>query len=478
MKTVEVDVAILGAGTAGLNARRAAEKAGATAVMIDPGPLGTTCARVGCMPSKLLIAAADAAWHARHAGVFGVGVEGVTVDGPAVLDRVKRERDRFVGFVLEATDAHAEAGRLLHGRGRFVDPHTLRVDDHTEVRFKAAVIATGSHPFIPPPFRGLGDALMQNDDVFDLDDLPESVLVVGTGVIGLELGQALHRLGVRTTLVGIRNVIGPLSDPCVKREAARVFAEELDVRFDYALHGVERVEGGVRVRFDDRDEVYERVLVAAGRRPSLDGLNLGCTGLLSEGEGLHRVDPLTGRCGDGHIFFAGDVAGYRPLLHEAADEGSIAGENAATFPKVRAHRRRTPLAVVFTDPQIAMVGARWVDLDPEQHNWGEIDYGDQGRSRVMNVNKGLVRVYGERATGRLVGAEMFGPRVEHTGHLLAWAVQEGLTVDRALEMPFYHPVVEEGIRTALRDLQARLSFAGQMETPCEEVGPRSGEPGA
>ncbi|MCB9791335.1 MAG: dihydrolipoyl dehydrogenase [Alphaproteobacteria bacterium] len=471
MKRIDVDVAILGAGTSGLNARRAAEKAGAKALLIDPGPLGTTCARVGCMPSKLLIAAADAVHHAQEAPVFGVHPGPVQVNGREVMARVKRERDRFVGFVLRATDEHEAEGRLLRGRGVFTSPNSIQVDAHTLVHFRAAVIATGSTPFIPPPFRGLGDKMILNDDLFELDDLPESVLVVGTGVIGLELGQALHRLGVRTTIVGIRNVVGPLSDPRVRKEAFRVFGESLDVRFDYELHGVEEVEGGVRVRFDERDEVFEKVLVAAGRRPNLHQLNIEATCAFDASKGMARVDPLTGRCGSSHIFLAGDVAGYRPLLHEASDEGHVAGQNAATWPKVRAHRRKTPLAVVFTDPQIGMVGLRWAELDPKRHNFGEIDYGDQGRSRVMNQNRGWVRIYGERETGRLVGAEMLGPRVEHTAHLLAWAVQSGLTVDEALEMPFYHPVVEEGIRTALRDLQAKLSFADKMESPCEEMGP-------
>ena len=132
MQQRQVDVAIIGAGTAGLTARRAAEKEGADAVMIDPGPYGTTCARVGCMPSKLLIAAADAAWHARHAGIFGVDAE-VRVDGPRVMQRVRAERDRFVGFVVDAIDGHLQATRLIRGRARFLEPRLLQVDDHTSL---------------------------------------------------------------------------------------------------------------------------------------------------------------------------------------------------------------------------------------------------------------------------------------------------------------------------------------------------------
>lgn len=472
MNTLNVDVAILGAGTAGLNARRAAEKAGATALMIDPGPLGTTCARVGCMPSKLLIAAADAAHDAQNAGVFGVHPGPIEIDGAAVMKRVRDERDRFVGFVLRATHEHERNGRLLRGRGRFIGPHTLQVDEHTQVVFKAAVLATGTQPFVPPPFRGLGDVMMLNDHLFELQDLPSSVLVVGTGVIGLELGQALHRLGVRTTIVGRGNTVGPLSDVAIKSVARQVFAQELDVSFDYNFEGIERVKEGVRVRFDGREETFEKVLIAAGRRANLHTLGLERTGAVRDGEGF-SADPLTGQIGGSHLFMAGDASGFRPLLHEAADEGRIAGENAGRFPEVRAHRRRAALAVVFSDPQIGLVGQRFCDLKGDAHRVGSIDYSDQGRSRVMNKHKGLVHIYGERANGTLVGAEMFGPRVEHTAHLLAWAIQQRMTVDEALEMPFYHPVIEEGIRTALQDLRANLRFGGPIEIPCEQDGPGS-----
>ena len=140
---------------------------------------------------------------------------------------------------------------------------------------------------------------------------------------------------------------------------------------------------------------------------------------------------------------------------------------------MRAHPRRTPLAIAFTHPQIALVGRHFADLAPGSFEVGEIDYGDQGRARVMGMNAGLVRIYAERECGALLGAEMFGPRVEHTAHLLAWAIQENVTVDRALASPFYHPVVEEGLRTALQDLAARL----KLDAPCR---PRDleGGPGA
>jgi dihydrolipoamide dehydrogenase len=161
------------------------------------------------------------------------------------------------------------------------------------------------------------------------------------------------------------------------------------------------------------------------------------------------------------VFFAGDVTGDRPLLHEAADEGRIAGANAAAWPHLQHGHRRTPLAIAFTDPQIAFVGARFGDLDPQCTAIGEVDYENQGRARVMGVDRGLVRIYGDRRTTRLVGATLFGPRMEHLAHLLAWAVQGQLTVNEALQRPFYHPVLEEGLRTALRKLARALNVANR-----------------
>ncbi len=469
---MHVDVAILGAGTAGLTARRAAENAGASVAVIDPGPFGTTCARVGCMPSKLLIAAADAAWHAREAEVFGVHTT-VQVDGAAVMARVQAERDRFVGFVLRGVQGLRDRGVLLEGRARFLAPGRLEVDGYGEVQARSVVLAVGGRPFVPPPFRGLGTRVISSDQVFDLPTLPESVLVVGAGVIGLELGQALHRLGVRVTIVG-RERLGPLSDPVVAASARDALGRELDLQMGHELHGAVETPDGVHVTWSGaggpREAVFEHVLVAAGRRNNLDGVRLENAGVPLDDRGLPAVDLATLQVGDTNVFVAGDASGFRPLLHEAADEGRIAGANAATFPRVQAGRRRTPLAVVFTDPNLAVVGEPWSAM-PDRCAVGQIDYGDQGRARVMNQHRGIVRLYATRDCGRLVGAELCGPRVEHTAHLLAWAIQSGLTVDDALSMPFYHPVIEEGLRTALRDLRTALHEV------CPIVGEDDDEPG-
>jgi dihydrolipoamide dehydrogenase len=459
--TVKVDVAIIGAGTAGLAAYRAARAAGARSVIIEAGPHGTTCARVGCMPSKLLIAAAEAAHGVERAHRFGIHVAApARIDGREVMARVKRERDRFVGFVLQGVDAIPAADRI-RGHARFVDAHTLEIEDGPSVESRSVVIATGSRPMIAPILEGLGDRLVVNDDVFSWDTLPRSVAVFGPGVIGLEIGQALARLGVRVVVLGRGGRLGPITDPFVQKAAAAAFEGEFHLDTNAHVTRVARVAGEVEIDYHDiggapRTERFEYVLAATGRAPNVDQLGLETTGLALDRRGVPLFEPATLQAGDSPVFIAGDANNDVPLLHEAADEGKIAGHNAARFPQVAAGLRRARLGVVFTDPQIAIVGGGYAHLHAHALAAGEVSFEDQGRSRVMLRNKGLLRVYGNPETGAFMGAEMVGPDAEHIGHLLAWALQSGRTVAQMLDMPFYHPVVEEGLRTALRELDTHI----------------------
>ena len=471
MKTIDVDVAIIGAGTAGLNARREALTAGASVVLIEGGEHGTTCAREGCMPSKLLIQAADVAHELRHAGRFGIEAGPLRVDDAAVLARVRRERDRFVGFVVEAVDA-IPAAQKLAGRARFVGPTRLRVGDDVEVQARAVVIATGSSTWHPNVLSGAGKRLLSNADVFELERLPKSIGVIGAGVIGLEMGQALKRLGVDVALYSLLTNVGPLTDPAVQEEARTTLGEELDLNLGVTVTDVREEEDGVVLRWRDpegneHDVRFEALLAATGRRPAVKDLGLKEVGFELAEDGVPFYDPRTMQCGDTPVFIAGDAADHRPVLHEAADDGRIAGRNAAYWPAVRAHVRRTALSVVFSDPQIALVGRTFDELQRSvDFGVGSVSWGDQGRARVMGRNRGLLRVYGDPSRGTLLGAEMVGPRAEHIAHLLAWAVQRNLSVTEALQLPFYHPVLEEGLRTALRDLASNLKLGVPAEPSC------------
>lgn len=460
MKRVNVDVAVIGAGTAGLNARREAARAGKSYVLIERGAYGTTCARVGCMPSKLLIAAAEAARGVSRAATFGVRASGVEIDGRAVMERVRALRDDFVSGVVESTEAIDDEARL-RGEARFVDTTTLRVGDDVEVRAGAVVIATGSAPWIPPAFEGVGADT--SDTIFEWETLPARLAVIGTGVIGLELGQALSRLGVEVAFFNPNEEVGAFTDPELAQAQRQLLEAELELHTGVEELGARREGETITVTWSRDGErhsrAFDRVLVAAGRRPNLEGLGLERAGLPLDERGVPPWDPRTCRCGDAPIFMAGDVTGHRPLLHEASDEGHIAGENASFPCAVGAHVRRTPLHIAFTDPQSAMVGTSFEAL-PEDAATASASFVDQGRARVIAQNHGLIRVYADRSSCELIGAEMLGPQVEHLAHLVAFMVQRKLTVQETLQLPIYHPTLEEGLRTALRQLAKALEIDG------------------
>jgi dihydrolipoamide dehydrogenase len=476
MEVREVEVAIIGAGTAGMSAYRRVREYTDSVVIIESSHYGTTCARVGCMPSKLLIAAAEANHQAHNAARFGVDVGSVTVDGKRVMQRVKSERDRFVGFVEETVNDWPVAHKVW-GEARFCGPNELQVGEALCIKAERIVIAVGSRPNIPAPWYELGDRLLINDDVFAWDDLPSSVGVVGTGVIGLELSQTLSRLGVRTQLFGVGNRIGPLSDPLVNAQALTIFGEEMALSSDAAVEAVARTDDGVEVSYNEKGEKrtakFEYLIAATGRRSNIDRLDLKAAGLAVNEQGLPAFDDSTGQIENSSVFIAGDVTNAHPLLHEAAGDGRIAGDNAGTYPQIHARPRRAPISVVFTDPQIALVGARYAQLEHSDTAFavGQVDFSGQGRSRVIGKNKGLLRVYGEHGSGLFLGAEMIGPAAEHLAHLLSWSVQHRLSVQQMLDSPFYHPVIEEGLRTAMRQLNSELKMGPLPVEGCLDCGP-------
>jgi len=457
MKNRSVDVAIIGCGTAGMSAFRAARKHSERVVTIEGGAYGTTCARVGCMPSKLLIAAAESAHQIQSSSGFGIHTESLRIDGKQVMDRVRSERDRFVGFVLESVEDFPSDSRIK-GMAKFHSPGVLEVGDDLLVHAKSIVIATGSAPSLPPLLKDVRNRVIFNDHVFDWEELPSSVAVFGPGIIGLEIGQALHRLGVRTTLFGRGGRAGIFTDPELVNYTRKTFQSELDFTYTPQIKNVSPVKDGVRIEFIDdegneRIENYEYVLSATGRPPNLKSLALENSGLALDSSGFPQFNPDTLQCEGSSVFLAGDVTNTLPLLHEAADEGRIAGDNAGRFPDIQKGKRRSQLTIAFTDPQMVLVGSSFRELEVSNPDFliGNVSFENQGRSRVMKVNQGLLHVYADRNSHRFLGAEIFGPRAEHLGHLLAWSHQQELSIEEMLEMAFYHPVIEEGLRTALRD---------------------------
>ncbi|MDP1829773.1 MAG: dihydrolipoyl dehydrogenase [Archangium sp.] len=445
-----LDVIIIGAGTAGLSALREVKKRTQSFAIINDGPWGTMCARVGCMPSKALIAAANA-FHARRQleelGITGGG--GLAVDLAAVLRRVRALRDDFVDGNLEVTSELGD--RAISGRARLLAPDLVSVNGR-ELRARRIILATGSSPIVPPAWLALGEKLLTTDTLFEQETLPRRMAVVGQGALGVELAQALSRLGLEVAALGDRDQVAGLSDPRVNAVAIELLRRELPVHLG-AEAELTQTPLGVLVRAGRTQVEVDRVLVALGRRPRIEGLGLEALGLPLDAHGLPKVDASTMKVGGLPVFLVGDVRGDSALLHVASDDGHIAGLNA-TSSGVERFQRRTPLAIVFCEPNVAMVGTKFSELG-SQARIGEARFERQGRARIALQNAGVLRVYADHE-GLLLGAELCAPAGEHLAHLLALAIDRRLTVSELLRMPFYHPAFEEGLRSALRELSSQL----------------------
>jgi dihydrolipoamide dehydrogenase len=453
MQERSVDVAIIGSGTSGLNAMGQVRRAGKTFALINGGEPGTTCARVGCMPSKALIQVADDYHRRTNLGRYGVdGHQELAVDLASVMDHVQDLRDTFVDRVLgSSTDNLGE--EFIQEYAHFLEP-TLIEAGGQRIRAARVIIATGSRPLVPMAWQIFGDKVITTDSLFELNDLPASMAVVGLGTIGLELGQSLHRLGV--TVAGFDQLghIGGAQDPEVQRCAQDILGKEFPIHLGHPVSLTEEGEQ-LRVTAGEQSILVDRVLCSIGRVPNVEGLGLEKLRVPLDRRGIPAYNPNTMQVGNLPVFIAGDVTGDRPVLHEAGDEGRIAGYNAA-HGETAAFRRKVPLFINFCDPNICIVGARWNDLDQATTAVGQINFAPVGRALIMGKNKGVLRVYGDKTSGRILGAEMIGPKGENLAHLLAWCIAQGLTVGRLLRMPFYHPVIEEALQAALYDLYAKV----------------------
>ncbi len=465
--TRQVEVAIIGAGTAGLAALREVRRATEDFLLINDGPFGTTCARVGCMPSKALIEVAKGLHRRVFLARAGVtGTQEMRADIPAVLRHVRDLRDAYVSGVLKLTERFGE--RVVAGPAGFLDRETLEVAGE-RIRARRIIVATGSRPVVPKPWLPFSERILTSDTLFEQETLPRRMAVIGLGAIGIEMAQALAWLGIEVSGFDALEQVAGISDPDVADQALALFGREFPLHLGQAAD-LSTEGDAIRISAGGQSVIADAVLASLGRRPNLDGLGLDTLGLELDEHGMPDYDPATMQVADSSIFIAGDVNGMRPLLHEAADEGYIAGSNAVRA-QAECFARRVPLAIVFSDPNVAAVGKRFVELAPGEAVIGAADMQGQGRLRMAGADRGLLHVYADSHDGRLLGAEMCVPAGEHLAHLLALAIQQELGVSDVLRMPFYHPVVEEGLRGALRDAASKLPGGGGPDLArCEGLG--------
>ncbi len=452
----KVDVAVIGAGSAGLYAYAQVKRRTERCVLIDGGELGTTCSRVGCMPSKAMIQVAEDIHRRALFEREGIeGGDGLHVNGPDVLEHVQGLRDIFVDKVLSTTtDEMGE--EFINANARFLEPGLLAAGER-RIRASKVIIATGTAPIVPPSWKTFGERILTTDDIFELEQLPESLAVIGLGVIGLELGQALSRLGVEVTGIDLLETIGNIDDPEIGPLAVQLIGKELPLWLGQPARIEEAGDGRLKVSAGDNSVTVEKVLVAIGRRANLAALDPEKAGIALNALGVPNYNPNTLQIDDLPVYIAGDVNLERQLLHEAADEGRIAGINAVAETPI-AFRRKTPLVITFSDPNIVMVGARYAELDQAHTLIGSVALGLLGRALIMGRNRGMLRLYADKASGRLLGASLLAPHGEHLGHLLNWCIEQQLTILQMLRMPFYHPTLEEGIQAVLRDMIGRSDW--------------------
>jgi len=452
----EVEVAIIGAGSAGLYCMSQIKRFTDNFVLIDGGELGTTCARVGCMPSKVMIQVAED-FHRRT--IFDrEGIEGeehLSINEEDAMEHVQDLRDTFVDQTLSNSIDLLPEDKLIESNVHFIDANTLQTQDGDQIKAKRIIIATGSRPIVPSSWETFADKILTTDEVFELEELPKSVAVIGLGVIGLEIGQSLHRLGVNVTGIDQQNIISGLDDTEVNKSAIEIIGREFPLWLGEAAEISQLDNGNLQVTAGEKSVEVEKIFASMGRRPNVDKLKLESTGLALLENGVPVFNAHTMQLGDSAIYIAGDCNAEKPILHEAGFEGRVAGYNIMQENPV-SFKHKTPLAITFCEPNIVTVGAKISELDETSTAIGEIKMAPVGRALIMGKNRGLIRLYADKKSGKLLGASMACVKGENLGHLICWCIEMEMTVHQMLRMPFYHPVIEEALQAALYNLKSKL----------------------
>lgn len=456
----DVDVLVLGGGSAGTAAARTAAQAGCSTVMFNDGELGGLCILRGCMPTKTMLHAAHLRHEAEHHRT--PGVERQTLG--ANFAEVMANKDVKVARFKRAKVSSIESGgyEVVDARARFTGPDTIEAGGETYRFAKGAVIATGSVVSVPP-IPGLQDVpYWTSDDIMALTERPESVAVMGTGAIGLELAQFLARMGTRVELISRRPVFAD-AGPSVVEEMAKALADEpnLTNHAPGVPMAVRRARNGdivVEISKDTGDEAVhaDHLLMATGRRAAVDDLDLEAAGVEMDGR---RVECGTDmRTTNPKVFVAGDATGDRLLLHVANWEGTVAGRGAAGLPGTHAVEQRLHMAVVFTDPPLATLGvteeeAKATGLDVVA---AEARFPETGRAITMDVAHGVMRLVATADRGEIVGAQILGPRADDLIHAVSPVMFYRGTAADMLAMPWYHPTLSEVLLSLAREIAGKV----------------------
>lgn len=441
------DFIVIGGGSAGYAAARTARETRERVAIVDGGdPLGGLCILRGCMPSKTLIYSAEVLHLARLADRFGLTIPVAKADMPRLH---KRKLDTIAEFAEYRQEQLAsDRFTLFRKRARFSGARELTLDDGTVLTADAFLVATGS-VVSWPPVPGLKEsAPWTSDDVLELDRLPESVIVLGGGVVACELAQLLHRLGSRVTQIQRSPHILKEHSPESATVIEEVFrGEGIELITDTHLKQVERTAKGFRVSFEHEGKTLVReaahLLNALGRSPATGGLCLDRAGVELLPDGHIRTDEFQ-QTSNPAIYAAGDVAGPHEIVHVAILQGELAARHATDRPAQPVDYDAL-VSIVFTDPQVAYAGIPEKELKARGIDYVSADYpfDDHGKSILMEAKHGYVKVFAEKGTGRVLGAECVGKDGSELIHSLAVGIALKATAADLLKTHWYHPTLSE-----------------------------------
>jgi pyruvate/2-oxoglutarate dehydrogenase complex dihydrolipoamide dehydrogenase (E3) component len=437
------DLIIIGAGSAGLSAATFATQLGARVALIDRDRPGGDCLESGCVPSKTVIKVAKVAWEMRHADRYGLTPVSPEVDLGLVSAHVRATIERVYHF--ERPEAlHATGIAFYAGGARFAGPDTIGVGNQrlSGGRF---LVCTGAHA-VRPRLPGLEDiAYLTYEDVFRLDRLPPRLVVLGTGPVGVELAQAFGRLGSHVTIVGRSGHLLRQADETIQTLLERILVSEgIDLRLEAAAERVEPSDGGgVRVTTAREVVVGDALLVALGRSPNVDGLDLERAGVAFTTRGI-AVDAKL-RTSNPLVFACGDVVGGPQFSHYAAWQAYIAVRNALLPGSSHGVRSDVPWAV-FTDPEVAVVGLTEKEA---RLRYGagvqvaQIDLDHVDRAQTDNTVQGVIKVV-LRRDGQILGAHVVAARAGEMIQEYVLAMNNRLSLDRLVGAIHIYPTYSSG----------------------------------
>lgn len=461
MEILEFDLVVVGGGSAGYAAARTAREQFERVAIIDKGPdLGGLCILRGCMPSKTLIYSAEVLHLAQKDNLFGLRIPHAMVDMQALKKRKQAMVEDFASYRRE--QLQSDRFTLIRQQAHFVDKGTLELEDGSRVKSRHFIIATGSAPQFPL-IPGLDPATAwTSDDVLDLDFLPESVIVLGGGVVACELAQYLNRIGTK--------VIQIQRSPRILKEASAEAAQVVEQAFrdegielytDTQLERIEQAEdGSFAVHFQHQGAAVsveaKHLFNALGRKPAVDSLNLDAAGIELAQTGHIAVNEFQ-QTTNPAAYACGDVAGPYEIVHIAILQGEVAARHAlGRDPKPVNYDLRT--GVVFTDPQIAEAGLPLAEAKQRGMDLVVADYpfDDHGKSILMEARYGYVKVWADRKTGRVIGAECVGKDAGELMHSMAVAVSLGASTQQLMDTQWYHPTLSEIWSYPIEDILAEI----------------------